>query len=92
MEPCIHINRIPCHLKFKFLEGVLSSQEWAHLIIDAVAHISVSDRINNKDDSDNKMEGNKGEEDGDNEFVSELSWEDEEAAAMEAKTDWGPTA
>jgi hypothetical protein len=89
MEPCIHIERIPCHLKSKFLEGVFSSQEWTHLIIDMVAHVSVSDEVDNDVNLDDEMGDEDGGKEEDEEFEIKLTWEEGESATLEANKDWG---
>jgi hypothetical protein len=73
MEPCIPYNLVPRHLRDWFERGLLTSTQWAHLIINAYPHDSLK---NTKGSGDDKVAG--GEEIFDGDALSNEGMDEEE--------------
>ena len=96
MEPCIPAHLVPCQLRKWFEEGLLTSTQWAHLIIDAYPHKDLDKEEANEglheamDEEEDTLEKDGSEEDGGaTGNVIKLTWDE---GSDSNSTDWWPMA
>jgi hypothetical protein len=100
MEPCLLADCITWNLRDIFSEGLHTSQQWAHMIIDDAPHVSDDngDDVGGEEEGEEEEEEDKPEQDeeqadtidkSNKEFGSVISWETDLASTV---ADWAPTA